>query len=190
MKTDSIVRRPAVFAAAFAIATGFFIAPAVAGDASQTCVGPTCSGPCAAVSDPGEQQRLGELVTHQRDELVNLSRALTVEQRRQSELEAQLAEARVASPPAKEPAPAPSVNVTSLEEENRRLRTQLDAERESNQKLEAKLRTASHVADLVFRSSSTETAPPAPRGEEPSAIVAAPKSTQADDGTAWPFPGK
>ena len=136
----------AVFFSALLLAT-----PAVAGDDSKACSGPTCSGACATEVDTAAQERLAELVTHQRDELVNLTRTLALEQRRQSELEARLATAN--SAPRVAPV-VPQAATSALEEENRRLRQQLEIQGDENEKLVAKLRTAQRVTDLVFRNSA------------------------------------
>jgi hypothetical protein len=147
------------------------------GEPAKECAGPTCSGACAVAGDSADRERLGELVDRQRDELVNLTRAMAAERSRQSELEAELAVARAAArpqvaPPA--PAPAPAVASTAaLEDENRRLRLQLDLQREETEKLTAKLRTASKVADLVFRADQEQQRDPE-EAAAPSARVALP----------------
>lgn len=162
MKTPMTIRWRT---AAAALSAMLLAAPAFAGDASPKCAGATCTGACAAI-DPAEHQQLSEMVDRQRDELVSLTRTLAAERRYQSELEAKLAATRAA-------APAPQVVADSspgqaaLEAENRRLRQQLDIEREENEKLVAKLRTASRVADLVFRSAPAEAPLPPPADSEP-----------------------
>ncbi len=159
-------------------------APVLAGDAPPECSGPTCKGACAAV-DPTETARWAELVERQRDELVDLTRTLAGEQKRQAELEAQLTAARADKEQA---APAPSE--PALEVENRRLRQMLDIEREENQKLAAKLRTASRVADLVFRSAAADAAAEQVRPAVP-APRPGPQAAPADhqgSAPAWPRP--
>jgi predicted RNase H-like nuclease (RuvC/YqgF family) len=144
---------------------------AVGGEAAKECSGPTCSGACAIAGDSADRERLGEMVDRQRDELDNLTRAMAVERAQQAQLEAELASARAAA--AKPPVAAPAAaSTSSLEEENRRLRLQVDLQREENEKLAAKLHTASKVAELVFRAEAEASAAPAPVGEEPQQRIA------------------
>lgn len=146
-----------------AVATALLAGNALGGEGQPPCDGPTCSGACAAMVDTAAQERLGELVTRQRDELVSLTRTLTAERKRQTQLEGELAAARAA---ASQPRPAPATvaqggaEVAAVQEENRRLRAQLEVEREESARLAAKLRTAEKVADLVFRAEDEGEAPP------------------------------
>ena len=135
--------------------------PVLAADDAKECSGPTCTGACSApAADAAERERLGELVNRQRDELINLARTLAAEQKRQATLEADLVAAGAAAPPP-QIAPAPAAPASATDDENRRLRQLLDIEREENAKLAAKLRTATRVANLVFRSSGGEAEPAA-----------------------------
>src|SRR5512147_1289654 len=92
--------------------TVVLLATPAAADDTKVCSGPTCSGACAAVAvDQVEQERLGELVSRQRDELVSLARTLAVEQKRGSQLQSELASARSAAVPqvaVQAPAAAPA----------------------------------------------------------------------------------
>lgn len=159
-----------------AVAVVTLAGAAFAGEPQVPCAGPTCSGACAGVVDAAAQERLGEMVTRQRDELVSLTRTLSAERKRQSELESELALARAAaSQPRPSLAPvavADTAQVAAEREENRRLRTLLDLQREENARLEAKLRTAEKVADLVFRAED-QAAGSAPVAAQPAENAAA-----------------
>lgn len=158
---------------------------AIAGETPRDCSGPTCSGGCAAVVDTAAQERLGELVNRQRDELVSLTRTLALERKRQTRLESELAAARASEAPAPV-AQARRVEANSLEEENRRLRLLLDVEREERERLAGKLRAAERIADMVFR--AEERPPPAAEAEVPARALPrwqAPEEPSPENSTVW-----
>jgi chromosome segregation ATPase len=93
-----------------------------------------------AASDNPEQRAQVESLQRERDQIItNLNKTLTASQQRAAELETALAAAKSGG------------GDTSVREENLSLRSRLDEQRRHTEQLEAKLRVATRVADLIFR---------------------------------------
>jgi DNA repair exonuclease SbcCD ATPase subunit len=101
----------------------------------------------AAVDDPQQRAALEKLQSEKEQIITNLNKSLAASQQRASALENEIVTLRQSSS---------STDGTTLRAENSSLRTRLDDERRRTEDLEAKLRVAARVTDLIFRMQSQE----------------------------------
>ncbi|MBI4515885.1 MAG: hypothetical protein HY699_08735 [Deltaproteobacteria bacterium] len=121
----------------------------------------------APAPDPELQQRLNELQARQEEIVASAERDLAASREREAALQSQLAALQEEVTVARTRAAQVAVPVSAMEEaraENAELRQQVAAMVRNNEELNAKLKTAQRVADLIFkmRSGQVESVP-APR---------------------------
>jgi septal ring factor EnvC (AmiA/AmiB activator) len=105
-----------------------------------------------AIDDPAQRAHV-EALQREKDQIIaSLNRNLAASQQRAQALEEQLSAARQSAG-----------DSGTLREENNSLRGRLDEERRRTQELEAKLRVASRVTELIFRMQSQQGSAPAGR---------------------------